>query len=780
MLIHHLRMALRVLTRNRLYTAINVTGLSVAVAFAVLALMFAHRELTMDTFHDKTDRLHRVVQIQGEPAEHRATAYTSAPLGPALKASVPDVVHVTRVRSSGTVAQVGEAAPQRTRLSFVDPDFLRMFSFPLAQGDAETALDDPFSIVLAEPTALRLFGTTDVVGRTARLFLTDDYADFTVAGVLEPVQGATDFRVDVLAPFATPAADHAEDMTRWHTTFAFTYVELAEDVEADAVVPTMAPIAQDHLQGIRDHSIDLTLQPLSDTYLNEEIEGGQTSPVFAYVFSASAALVLLIACVNFTNLSIGMSGARAKEVAVRKTSGAGRGRMMGQFWWESLVLCLSAVGLGTVLAWLFLPAFNSLLYRPLQFALRPDLVTGLLGLVLLTALLAGSYPAVVLSRLPPALVVRQSAPLGNRWLARGLVGFQFAVSILLLVVVTVLRSQVNYLGDKELGFRGDQVLSIWTHASDADVAGSWDLVERFRTEAEQIPGVTGVSASAVSATSTRRADILGEHHHILPVGRDYVETLGLTMAEGRTFLVGSDADIHGATIINQTAARHFRLQVGDRIEGFGREPVVVGILEDYHFEPPYTVIQPMFLFRGDPYAMRNIVVRIAPDNVEATVSALQDAWLAVAPGLVLEMDFADEEYAWAYQEFDQFVGFVGLAAMLAISLAAMGVFGLASLAVARRTKEVGIRKVLGATTLMVLRLFNREVTVLVLAASLVAAPLAWMVADTMLADWPYRIDLGPEYFLLGIGGVLALAWLTVSAQALRAALANPVDSLRYE
>jgi putative ABC transport system permease protein len=777
---HYLKTALRNLARYRLYTAINVIGLAVAVAFSILALMYGVRELTMDRYHDKADLIFRVYYDQGEPAEWRKTARTTAALRPALKQQVPEIVRSTRVQRSGHSVRVDLGRVVSFSATYVDPDFLEMFTFPLARGDAHTALDDPFSVVLDAPTARRLFGDEDPMGRSLHIEQSDTLRTFTVTGVLMPIAGATSFSTGLLLPFETPRASFHDLLNSWRTSFTFNYVELSESASPSQITRSMEPIATRHLTGTRDHSVQLGLQPLVETYLDESVEGAVTSPLYAYIFIGSAIVVLLIACINFTNLSLGLSGSRTLEVAVRKVSGAGQGRVMAQFWSESFLLCAASVACGAVLAEVLLPVFNSLVAKPLALTVTAETLVTLVGLTMVTGVAAGGYPSLLLSRMTPAQIARRNSTVGpSSRLGRVLVGFQFTVSIAMLIVLLVMTSQIDYLLTKKLGFRAEQILSIRLPGS-YDVASSTSLVERFSAQARSIPAVESITTSAVWAGNTRRSDILGEHHHVIPVGHNYVETIGLTLAAGRSFSENLPTDIGGSVIINETAAGHFALRVGDQIEGMRGAPTVIGILEDYHFQGTWASIKPLFMTRGDLDPWNHILIRINTSEVLSTVEELRDVWLAAAPDRPLEMRFAEEEFSASFIDLERFASFVGLVAFLSITLAGMGVYGLASLAVLRRTKEVGVRKVLGATIGNVIGLFNREVTALVVVAALIACPLAGWFANIFLSDFPYRIDLEAAPFLVGVLAILGLAWLTVSTQALRTALTNPVDSLRSE
>jgi ABC-type antimicrobial peptide transport system permease subunit len=540
----------------------------------------------------------------------------------------------------------------------------------------------------------------------------------------------------------------------------------------------------------------LLIQPIRDVHLDGRItEGRASNPIFSWVMGVIALMVLASGCINFINLSLGQAAARVKEVGVRKVMGAARLQLMGQFWSETVVLCLLALLVGIGLAELGLPYFNAFLRRDLSLDIAGSgaLWAALLGLLLLTALLAGSYPALYLSRFRPVVILQGRLRQGGKgYLRKGLIVFQFVLAILLVTMMLTMNGQLHYLRDQDIGFDQEQVVVVPVSISEQDDA----FVERYRQRLQTVPGVVEVAAASnalgQAPTGGRSTSILTFTHrdadipaHLLRIDPSYLEALDLQLAWGRNFSDALPGD-RQAVLINETMARRLSIQPGDAypLDGFTvgatDAPTVIGVVEDFNFEPLRKPIAPLVMYMDPSTPFMRLFVRIRPDEAQATLAAMEAHWKELAPDLSFNHSFLDEDVDRQYLQEVRQIQVAGVATTLAMLIACFGLLGLAVLTGAQRTKEIGVRKVLGASALGLVMLLSKDFLRLVAVAFVLAVPLAWFNLDLWLAQFAYRVDLTPGVFLLAGAAVLLVAWLTVSYQAVRAALANPVDSRRDE
>ncbi len=530
------------------------------------------------------------------------------------------------------------------------------------------------------------------------------------------------------------------------------------------------------------------LQPLPAIHLDPAVAAGLTAPSdprYSYILAAIALAILLIACINFTLLAIGRSAGRAREVGVRKAIGARRHQLLFQFWGESILLSLLALVLGLSLAELFLPTFNTLAAKDLHFDYLQNAATvgALIGLMLLVGVLAGSYPALVLSGFKPVESLRQRMRLkGSNPLTRSLVVVQFALSVFLIVGTLVMLRQLDYVQTKNLGFDEEHVVVIPTNGLPGD-----ELLARFRTALgprRDVLGVTGMNNAPAHGWSREGWDYKGEDKvaYTYRVESDFLDVMGVDLVAGRNFDPSRSTDSTGAVLVNEAFVRDFGWAepLGQRLDGFYAEPEVVGVVRDLHLLPLRQAVEPMVLTMDPGWGMGHLLVRIAPDDLSTTLAALEATWNGVALATPFQYSFLDDDLAKQYESERRWSRIVGYGALFAVLVACLGLFGLASLTVVQRTKEIGIRKALGATATNIAALLSKDFVVLVLVGVVIAAPLAYLAAERWLEGFAYRIDLGPGVFVLAGGTALVIALVTVSAHALRAATADPVQSLRYE
>lgn len=797
MLRSYLIVALRAIRKHTTHAAINVVGLALGLAVCLLIALYVRHEMAYDQFHTEADRIHQVLTVDThENGAQRRLAPTPIPLADALRGAFPQIEHLARlVERSGVVKSRDDAFEDD--VLYADPAFFQMFSFPLVHGDPATALDAPNNVVLTTNNAERYFGTTDAVGRRLTIRLNGTVHTFTVRGVVEPAPRTSSIPLGIVVPFAKlEQIDDTFGNPDWRTLSPLVYVQLRRADPVNTWKEQLADFIDTHVSEDASAATSLDLLPLTDVHLTPNVYGQlepTSRPLYAYILAGIAAFILLIACINFVTLAVGRSTERAREVGVRKTMGAGRWQVMAQFWGEALLLCAAALLLGLGVARLALPIFNDLVDKQLaaDALLRPDMALVLIGLLGVVGLAAGGYPAAVLSRFQPVAVLRGQLPGGRpSRLVQGLVVVQFVLSIGLIAGTLVMWQQMDLLRTKDLGFQHEHVVQI-----DANLAQGQhrQLLERYRQLATSAPSVQHVTGAwgdiAVDDALPNRFDTRsGDQEvqaHAWRTHHDVVETLGLTLKTGRDFSPEHGADAAGETVlVNEALVQAFgwddpigkTLSVQHNVQ----DAAVVGVVEDFHFQSLRQEIGPLVLHMGPIAPANQLFARIAPGQTAEALDQLRTVWVETAPDLPFSFTFLDAAIEQQYRTDARWARIVTYAAGFALFIAGLGLFGLAALAVRQRTKEIGVRKVLGASAAHIVALLSTDFARLVGIAFVVAAPVAYWAARRWLQDFAYRIDLGPWVFL-GAGALAcAVALLTVGTQALRAARLDPATTLRDE
>ena len=801
MLKNYLTVALRNLRRHKGYTVINVTGLAVGMACSFLILLYVQDEISYDQFHEHGDAIYRVVRerlvSEHEWSRHAATPWQLAPL---LKADFPQIEETVRLAKQERLVRYGTAQHTEPRFFLGDSTFFDVFSFPLVQGDPETALRDPFSVVLTETTARKYFGEENPIGQVITV---DNRFDFTVTGVARDVPPRSHFHFDFLASLhstATMYAGNREMFESWGAIWVYTYLRLEEGTSPQALQAQFGGFFRRHVGDVyRPGAFRLPLQALTDIHLHSHYDGeleANGNATTLYIFALIAGVILLIACINFMNLATARSAWRAKEIGIRKVVGAHRLRLVGQFLSESVVMSLLALTVALALIQLLLPLFNDFTGKLLSvgYSTNPLILTGFAGVALLVGLVAGIYPAFYLSAFRPATVLKGNAFVGGQrgaaWLRRGLVVFQFAITILLLIATGVVYQQLQYVQDKQLGFDKEHLIIV--SLNHAEARRDYAL---FKETFAQHPGVVRVATASDtppdglntwSMNWDGKPDDFQASIRVMAIDYDFTETFGLALAEGRSFSQDFLTDGEEAFLINETAARQFGFDhpIGTRLdfsvgEYFSKAGSVIGVVEDFHLASLHEEIPPVML-NIHPRWYNQLLVRIQPGAVRETLVSLETDWSRLAADWPFEYSFLDERLDQLYRAEEQLEQLFSYFAGLAILIACLGLFGLSAFAAEQRTKEIGIRKALGAPVSGVMLLLSKDFLKLVVAALILAVPIAYFVMQRWLEGFAYRIVLSWEVFVLA--GVLALliAQTTVSYQAIRAALTDPVKALRYE
>jgi len=784
---NYLKIALRNLKRHKGYSFINIAGLAFGLACAILILLWVRDETSYDRFHANGEDIYRVLQ-QVKFSDHETTwAISQGPLGPGLAKDFPEVVRSVRFKPARFQVRQGDVWVSEM-VMLADPSVFEAFTFPLAAGDPATVLADPHSIVLSESAAAKYFPDGVAVGRTLRL---DDRFDFRVTGVMRTMPRNSDLQFDFLAPIAF-GRELQMTVDQWNNSTFTTYVQLRRGVSAAAATAKIAGYLAD--KPTLEKGTRLALQPLKRIHLysNYEFDTPHGDIRYVRVFSLVAFFILLIACINFMNLTTARSAGRAREVGVRKASGARRSDIVGQFYGESALLILVALALGLGLARLFLPAFNNLAAKELRLDLfgAGGLLASLAGLALATAVIAGSYPALFLSAFEPARVLKAGPSSGTRGRAfrRALVVIQFSLTILLVISTIFVYGQLNYMRNSKLGYDKENVVYM------AMRGGMRKDYEAVRTELLRNPGVAGVASGDfvpiygyTFSNSLWTWEGQSPEDEILirggAVGEGYLEVLGAEMARGRTFGQEPASENYASLIVNEEAARVMRMKdpVGQWLGARGSDfkGTIVGVVKDYHFTPLRQRIEPLVLIHN-PGAGNLLIARLKAGDIARTLGEIERVWKRFAPGYPFRFRFLDEALDELYRSEERTGTIIRNFSVLAVVISCLGLFGLASYTAERRTKEIGIRKTLGASGSNIAWLFSREFSRWVLAANVIAWPAAYFAISKWLEGYPYRITLGPGPFLIASALALLVAGLTVGYHSVRSARANPVNALRYE
>jgi putative ABC transport system permease protein len=809
MLRNYLKTAFRNLWKSKGFTAINIIGLAIGLSTCLMILIYVMDETGYDRYNVNADRIYR---LDGEikfGGNHFILATAPAPAGPTVLRDYPEVEKEVRFRNNGgRLIKKGNQNIKEEAVIMADSTLFDVFTLPMIDGDPHTALKEARSVVITERMARKYFGKGRVVGRTLMI---NDSIPYKVTGVIRDLPEQSHFHFDFFLSLSESEESRRSD-DGWLSNNFNTYLLLRKGTDVHRFEAKLGGLVTKYVAPLLHAAVNISLEdflkagnvvnfsltPLTDIHLHSnkvaELDANGNMQ-YVYIFSAIAFLILLIACVNFMNLSTARSANRAKEVGIRKVLGSLRGNLIGQFLLESLLISLIAMLLALGLAWLFLPVFNQLSgkHMELGFFSRPWLLPSLLLLVLIVGVLAGSYPAFFLSAFRPIAVLKGQMAGGFRtsYLRNGLVVFQFFVSIFLMVSTAVIYRQLGYIRNRQLGFDRSQVLIIQnTYALGTQARA-------FEEKLRQLPGVDGVTMTGYLPTSDNRNDdaiFLSPDLDIKksismqtwPVDDAYIPVLGMQIVAGRNFSREMLTDSM-AVIVNESAVRLMQGQkplesklytIDDIKTKKVKEYHIVGVVKDFNFNSLRQVVTPVVLFLQPDQG--SIAVRVRGGTIRGLQQQIETEWRKMAPLQPFSYAFMDDEFNNIYRNEQRMGGIYLSFSLLAILIACLGLFGLAAYAAEQRTREIGIRKVLGASVGGIVRLLSRDFLRLVIVSAGISFPLAWWAMHRWLQDFAYRITIGWEVFVLAGVVAMGIALLTVCFQAIRAALANPVVSLRNE
>jgi putative ABC transport system permease protein len=816
MIKHYFKIALRNLGRQKILSFINISGLSIGLACFSLFLLYAVNEFSFDRFHKNADNIYRMYRwseaMNGQEAG--GDVYMPSPLGPAMKADLPDVADYVRIHDGWRESFIKtDGTIKGMRVSFADPSFFTVFSFPLVYGSPRSTLAGLQNMVITRNKAKELFGTDNVIGRTIEVKIEETFVPFTITAVAENIPANSSNRFELIGNFSymETTKNAKRGVNNWNRSAYITYVQLNPGSGLPGDVQKLAAFRHkyypDEEKELKDAGfkwegaappVRFGLQPLKAGHTDTKIWGGpvaQVNPKTIWILLSIAAGVLLIACINFTTLAIGRSARRAKEVGVRKVIGSERRHLVVQFLAEAILLSILSLVLGLLLAKFLLPWFNTLSGRELQFSFSsyPEITWMLAGLILLVGLLAGSYPALILSGFRPVEVLKSKIKVsGANLFTKSLVTFQFALSAGLIICTMVILQQTNYMSGKHPGFNKDNIVVI--DASDTKTKEIYPLFKQALASRPDVAAVASAELGLGEGTGWSRSgfEYNGTHKDVFEyyIDHDYIPLMGMTLLAGRNFNPKIAADTVSSIIVNEAMVKDFgwtvENAVGQVLKGYyenapvEKMPKVIGVIKNFNFRPFKEEVKPQLFHQFADYAPYKFFVKIKPGNPAPALAGMQKAWGAIVADLPFKYSFLDESLDNFYKTERKWSSIIGWAGGISIFLACLGLFGLAALAAVNRTKEIGIRKVLGASLPGIVNLLSKDFLKLVIIALVIAAPVAWYFMNQWLQGFAYRISIG--WWVFAAAGLLAvtIAFITIAFQAIKAGMANPVGALRSE
>lgn len=816
MFTNYLKIAWRNLKKNVLFSFINILGLGMGIACFTLFLLFALNEFNYNRFNTNSDNIYRVYEwmegIEGRTPQGFASAFT--PLGPAMKSDFTDVESFVRIYSDEEkfVRTGGEI--NQSRISFADPELFKVFSFEILEGNSLNPLGDPNNIVITKNEAVRLFGSKNPIGQTIEIKTEDNFVPFKVSAVAENLPSNSSIQFSVLGSYEyfLSTGMGKQTINNWDMGInSETYVQLSEQSKLMLQPERFLQFRKKYYPNEENQAkemgiwngegafpVSFQLQRLADVRTNPKIDGVASTIDSKYIWLliGIASGILLIACINFTTLSIGRSAKRVKEIGLRKVIGGKRKQLLYQFLSESILLSFLAAFLGLIILVVLLPIFNTLAETNLQLSLTqfPELAIYIAALVLLTGILAGAYPAFIMSGFKPASALKNNINLsGSNLFTKSLVTLQFVLSIALGVSTYIILQQLNFMQSKDLGFEKENVLVV--DAAGTDATHIYPLLKQELANNDAIKGISASEMGMGAEQGFMRYFIeYGDKQGPVvtyPVDLNFLDVMGMQLMSGRNFDSRFASDSISSIIVNEAFLREYNMpaqdaigkQVIDRVPipgGESKTRTIIGVIKDFNFGALSNAVEPQIFLQSGSINARKIYIRLNSGNISEALSMIGSKWDDLASGLPFQYNFLDDNFDLFYKKEERWSGIAGSAGLISIFLACLGLFGLAALSAVKRTKEIGIRKVLGASSTSVAKLLSKEFTKLVLLAILIASPIVWYLMAKWLQDYAYRISIDWWVFV-GAGALaIGIALFTVGFQAIRAANANPVKSLRTE
>jgi len=794
MLRNYFKIAFRNLWRHRVFSLINILGLTVGMTACFLIFLYVHFEMSYDSIHSKADRTYRIICDIKTPTETIKAGGPSWAVGPHLTTGdFPQIEASVRTTDDELLVRKGNVKYQEMNSLYADSSFFQVFDFKLLKGNPRTVLNEPLNIVFSESAAKKYFGNSDPVGQT--VLLTGDGFTAKVTGIMQDLPENSTIKADMLVSMNTITRKLNPTLNdQWGNYGNTTYVLLRPGASPDALTKQL-PAFLEKMNGTEMKQLNmyptLMLEKLRDVYLRSTRGDSKTGNITnVYIFSIVAIFILLIACFNFINLTTARSAERAKEVGIRKVVGAGKRQLTVQFIGESIMICLIAFLITLGMTAILLPSFNLLAGKTISTGIFQN--PAFIGILFIASigigLLAGIYPALVLSSFKPVAVLKGRFATGVKGilLRKSLVIAQFTISIALIISTIIVYNQMNFMRDQDLGFSKDQMMVINSNGDPAK--------ETFMHAVKEIPNVSGVTMSssvpgggnmgAYSKIQNVKGEMQIANLDLYFVDFDYLKQFDIKMAAGRMFSRDFMTDTTQAMVLNEAAVKMFGYHspkdaVGRDFSQWGRTGKIIGVMKDFHFKSLQQEIKPLSM-RIEPTGCNLIAIKVSPNRLPATISAIENKWNTLIPARPFSYYFLDEYFDRQYRAEQRFGKLFLNFAILAIIISCLGLLGLASYSTMQRTREIGIRKVLGATVPNIVNLLSRDFLKLVIVAIIIASPIAWFAMHKWLQDFAYRIPIAWWVFLVAALLAACIALFTVSFQAIKAAVSNPVKSLRSE
>ncbi len=795
---NYLKIALRNIFRHKTYSLINITGLSVGLACCILILLYVKYEFSYDKYHENADNIYRVVMKKPGNVHLGTDWFNVGPgaLKSTLKKEYSEVINSTRAEDRSGLIYLNHTLFEEKRIFFVDPDFFKIFSFPFISGDPETAVKEPFSMLITQKIAKKYFGDKDPIGKIINL---DKTYDFKVTGILKNCPENSHFRFEILASFNSlytilGGEDWIESWNYGNSSWN-TYIQLPDNFNPEDLESKFPAMAKKY-RG-EDYKDEFHLQPLTSIHLhsnmNYEIEANGNI-LYIYLFSAIAFFIMMIACLNYMNLATARAAGRFKEIGIRKVVGAGRRHVIRQFLGESMIFTIMALFISIIFVELLLPSFGSFIDKNLEFNFYSDhmLLLYLICVSLIVGIISGSYPAFFMSALRPVNVIKGSMTTGSvrkksSAFRNSLVAIQFVISVVMIVCTLTVYNQLDFIKNSQLGFTKDHIIT--GNIFDSNLGNNLEL---FKTELVQYPQILDVYVNGyipVSISSSRQAkwEGLAEGEKGATtywgfVNYNFLDFFEIELIEGRNFSKEFRTDVSQAIILNEAAVKvtGWENPIGKKFQAF-REGVVIGVIKDFHYRSLHLKVEPMALYLTDPNEpIDGFAIKISSDDIPGTLEFIKSKFKEYFPDYPFNYSFLDERVDRMYRSEQRLGQIFSYFTLIAIFISCLGLFGLASFTAEQRTKEIGIRKVLGASVSGLIMLLSREYVKLVLAAYVIAMPIAYIAMNRWLQNFAYRVGLRIHIFLFSAIVAFFITVMTVSFKSFKAASANPVDSLRYE
>ena len=793
---NYFKIAVRHLQKNRLFAIINIAGLAIGITSCLLIGIYIIDESGFDAFHTKADRIVRLTMDYSDGNVQNKVAQTGTKAGPQLQRTFPQVAAYVRTLKSTRVIAYGEKMFEEKNFLYADSAFFQVFTFQLVSGDPKTALDAPDKVVLTQSTAKKYFGTENPVGKTIK----GGMRELLVTGIAADAPHNSQVQFDLIGSFTSLNAAIGEE---WWSANYITYLLLqhknAMTELQQHVRDYMKTVSEKELQMTGSSYLTYHLEPLTRVHLHSALDGFEPNNniLYIYILAAIGFLILVIACVNYTNLSIAQSAGRSAEIGIRKVLGAAKGQVFNQFISESIVVTFIAVAFAVLLSGLLLPYFNQLSGKqlPVSVLFSAPTFAGLIGLALVVAFCAGAYPALVLSRGKVISILKTGFTFtGSGGLRKSLIVLQFVISIFLIIATIVILQQLNYIHNKDLGYDKEQVMVL---PIDALMQKNYDAIKQ---ELAGTPGIVSVGAAYeppihIGWTDGIRESSTGSERRItvnaIPCDEDFVKTLNVKIIAGSDYnytdvqqfdTTDDGRNLHHSYMLNESAVKALgwtpEQAIGKSITK-ATTGIIKAVVQDFHFRSFHEPIAPLILFM-DRRMVNNFFVKINPAYTKAAIKQLESVWKARVPHRPFEYHFLDEDYEALYKAEQRTAGVFATFSGIAILLACLGLFALTAYTMVQRTKEIGIRKILGATVANILSLISKDFLKLICIALCIALPVAWLAVAKWLDNFVYKITVQWWVFALAGIAILVIAFFTISIQAIKTSVANPVKSLRTE